>query len=246
MVTTSAPARDSIEAGSALPQPSSTASSSPAISETVSESQGQPKTNTGVIIGIAALLLVLLAAVSAGAWYAYSHRNTLFATRTPNAQQKPLVPLPVQTQGATTTPGQPIKPSAGTPENRGASSPQPQSGSGATQLSRPASTNTLRNSNQQPATAAPPPAIAALPPSPPVPAPVAPRSGTLHYQGPPVPHNGEVVFDHLPHARLKFTFDHQAWNLTIKSNPDGTKKVTLISQAPGDQTSCDLGWEIID
>jgi hypothetical protein len=74
----------------------------------------------------------------------------------------------------------------------------------------------------------------------------ATRSGVLHYQGPPVPHNGTVVFDHLPQARLKFTFDHQAWSLTIKANPDGTKRVTMISQAPGYQTSCDLGWEVVE
>jgi len=55
-----------------------------------------------------------------------------------------------------------------------------------------------------------------------------------------------VVFDNLPKARLKFTFDHQAWILTIKLNPDGTKRITLISQMPGYQTSCDLGWEIIE
>ena len=59
-------------------------------------------------------------------------------------------------------------------------------------------------------------------------------------------HNGVVVFDHLPQARLRFTFDHQAWSLIIKANPDGTKKVTMISQAPGFQTTCDLGWEIVE
>jgi hypothetical protein len=55
-----------------------------------------------------------------------------------------------------------------------------------------------------------------------------------------------VVFDNLPKARLKFTFDHALWQLTIKSNPDGTKKITMISLAPGSQSSCDLGWEIVE
>jgi hypothetical protein len=55
-----------------------------------------------------------------------------------------------------------------------------------------------------------------------------------------------VVFDHLPQARLKFVFNHQAWSLTLKPNPDGTKKATLISVVPGYQTSCDLGWETIE
>ena len=61
-----------------------------------------------------------------------------------------------------------------------------------------------------------------------------------------MPYNGVVVFDHLPQARLKFAFNHQAWSLTLKSNPDGTKRATLISLAPGYQTNCDLGWEIIE
>jgi len=39
-----------------------------------------------------------------------------------------------------------------------------------------------------------------------------------------VPYNGVVVFDHLPQARLKFVFNRQAWSLTLKPNPDGTKK----------------------
>jgi hypothetical protein len=76
--------------------------------------------------------------------------------------------------------------------------------------------------------------------------PAAARSGILHYQGPPVPYNGVVVFDHLPQARLKFNFDRQAWTVTIKPNPDGTKRVTLISQKQGYQTNCDLGWEIVE
>jgi hypothetical protein len=75
---------------------------------------------------------------------------------------------------------------------------------------------------------------------------LASRSGILHYQGTPVPHNGTIVFDNLPQARLKFNFDHQAWSLIIKANRDGTKRVTLISQAPGYQTTCDLGWEIVE
>lgn len=92
----------------------------------------------------------------------------------------------------------------------------------------------------------PGPTIAPPPSSTPAPTPAAPRSGTLHYQGPPVPYNGVVVFDHLPQARLKFAFNRQVWSLTLKPNPDGTKKATLTSLVPGYQTSCDLGWEIIE
>jgi hypothetical protein len=88
-----------------------------------------------------------------------------------------------------------------------------------------------------------PPNVARTPTQPP-PA-QQPETGTLHYQGPPVPYGGTVVFDNLPKARLKFSFDATAWRMVIKINPDGTKKVTLTSLKQGFQSTCDLGWEVI-
>jgi len=77
--------------------------------------------------------------------------------------------------------------------------------------------------------------------------PAAPaHSGIMQYTGPPIPHGGTVVYDNLPNGRLKFNFNHAAWQLVIKPNPDGTKKATLISLAQGYQSSCDLGWEIME
>ena len=61
-----------------------------------------------------------------------------------------------------------------------------------------------------------------------------------------MPYNGVVIFDHLPQARLRFNFNRQAWSLTLKLNPDGTKRATLISLVQGYQTSCDLGWELAE
>ena len=79
-------------------------------------------------------------------------------------------------------------------------------------------------------------------------APAQPRpaqQGILHYQGPPVPYGGTVVFDNLPKLRLKFSFDGTAWRMVIRINPDGTKKVILSSLKQGYQSICDLGWEIV-
>lgn len=78
------------------------------------------------------------------------------------------------------------------------------------------------------------------------PEPAQARSGLLHYYGPPVAYGGQVVFDNLPKARLRFTYDRTGWQLTIKIYPDGTKWVTLTSLKQGIQTSCDLGWEIVE
>ena len=73
-----------------------------------------------------------------------------------------------------------------------------------------------------------------------------PAAGMLHYQGPPVPYGGTVVFDNLPKARLKFSFDGTAWRMVIQINPDGTKKLTLSSLKQGFQSTCDVGWQIVD
>jgi hypothetical protein len=55
-----------------------------------------------------------------------------------------------------------------------------------------------------------------------------------------------VVFNNLPKARLKFSFDRSAWQPFISINPDGTKALTMTSQKQGYQTRCDVGWEILE
>jgi hypothetical protein len=188
----------------------------------------------GFVIGIVA---AVLAAVGVWAWYVHAHRSVTSVARVPTESQ--LVPA--------TQVEQPSKPSPSIPAST-ASGPQHSK-------TLPVAVPTLVvqakqfpvDSAQQlvkvtptPETVLPPPLLQ-VPPTPAV-----PLSGALHYQGPPVPYNGTVVFDHLPHARLKFSFDREAWTLTIKPNPDGTKRVTLISQKQGYQENCDLGWEIVE
>ena len=55
-----------------------------------------------------------------------------------------------------------------------------------------------------------------------------------------------MVFDNLPKERLKFSFDATAWRMVIRINPDGTKKVILSSLKQGFQSTCDLGWQIVN
>lgn len=75
--------------------------------------------------------------------------------------------------------------------------------------------------------------------------PISSRSGTLHYTGPPVAHGGVVVFSGLPSGRLRFTFDHQAWQPLISHQPDGTQILTLRSLGHSEQTQCDVRWEVV-
>ena len=108
------------------------------------------------------------------------------------------------------------------------------------------------------ATPAPPPAAARPADPPPVPQP-APmnqpppaarpantNSGVLRYTGPPVPFNGRVTFANLPGARLRFTFDHAAWQPMISRQPDGSQTLVLVSLKQGLQSKCEVQWEKVE
>ncbi len=182
--------------------------------------RGLSKQKIGIAIGIAAA--VLIAAGGLWAWHVHAHRIAPAAVNLPVISQ----PATAQNQSAATaTPPQPSKPSPGATVPTASTVPQ-----------------------RKTVAPQPTPPVPQPPPPPPTPAPppASLRSGVLHYTGAPVPHNGTVVFDHLPKARLRFNFDRQAWLLTLKLNPDGTKKVTMTSLQPGYQTSCNLGWEIVE
>jgi outer membrane biosynthesis protein TonB len=70
-------------------------------------------------------------------------------------------------------------------------------------------------------------------------------SGVLHATV-EVAQNGEVVFENLPGARLKFTFDHALWQPTISHKANGTQTLVMRSLKQGIQTSCDVRWEIVE
>jgi RNA polymerase subunit RPABC4/transcription elongation factor Spt4 len=89
----------------------------------------------------------------------------------------------------------------------------------------------------------PPPEPGPVPPLDPLP--TQPTSGTLRYSGPPVAQNGVVVFDHLPGARMRFTFDRDSWQPIISHNSDGTQKLTLRSTRPGTQSDCIVQWQTV-
>jgi len=207
-----------------------------------------PKRNPGLMIGIAAV--VLMAAVGGWVWYSHVHRGAASVAKSSTATQQT-----VAQGGSSAAPGttaQSAKPPAGTAALPAASAPvaasQPApapSQAPANQTQPPSSSRPGRGKPDEPSFALNKPLGTPVTPPPSPSQPAQERSGVRHYQGPPVPHGGLVVFDNLPSARLKFTFDHSAWQLILKTNPDGTKKAILISQAQGSQLSCDLGWELV-
>lgn len=210
-------------------------------------SKGSP---AGLVIGLVAVLVIL---GGAGFWfYSRQHRGDLSSSEGEAAaiapasgpQASPVAATPLATPSAPATPPQasasvaastpPVATAAAPPANirparpaRPRVSPDPE----------PTGTTGL------PATAPVTPEPSPLP-APPH-APTHPTAGILHYTGPPVPQNGEVVFDNLPAARLRFTFDRGAWQPVISRKPDGTQRLTLRSLKPGLQTHCDVAWEIV-
>jgi len=93
----------------------------------------------------------------------------------------------------------------------------------------------------------PPEPIAPVVPSEPTPSPpvVAGKltSGVLCNGTVAVAQNGELTFKNLPGDRLKFAFDHDAWQATIHREPDGTQTLVMRSIKSGIQTRCDMRWE---
>jgi outer membrane biosynthesis protein TonB len=87
---------------------------------------------------------------------------------------------------------------------------------------------------EQPAPVTPKPAVKAA----------SPTTGTLH-AAVEVAQNGEVVFDNLPAGRLRFIFDHSAWQPTIHRQANGTQTLVMRSLKAGIQRSCDVQWEIV-
>jgi hypothetical protein len=57
---------------------------------------------------------------------------------------------------------------------------------------------------------------------------------------------GEVVFENLPGGRLKFTFDHSAWQPTIHRQTNGTQTLIMRSLRAGIQRTCDVKWELLE
>lgn len=201
----------------------------------------------GLWIGIFGILLLL---GGAGLWF-YTTRGpgahgVLTAaqdtpTAGPTVSPTPAQPTPTPTSTFVPTPTpnpetEVIPPNPDQAQKDAAPTPAPR------QPAQPRSQPTPQPAQTRPAISAPPPQ------SDPEPAPTVraarQTSGVLHASV-EVAQNGEVVFENLPGARLKFTFDHSAWQPTITHQSNGTQTLVMRSLKPGIQRTCDVQWEII-
>jgi hypothetical protein len=196
----------------------------------------------GLWIGILGVLLLL---GGAGLWF--------YTTRIAGAHPVSTLQVATGPTGPTATESAPVP--TPTPASTFVPAPTP----------NPTSEDIPPNPDQAKKDAAPPPAApsqpsptrpqpaqtrpAAAPPqsndAPPQPVrPARQTSGVLH-AAVEVAQNGEVVFENLPGARLRFTFDHSLWQPTISHQANGTQTLVMRSLKPGIQTVCDVRWEIV-
>lgn len=184
--------------------------------------------SAGIAIGIIGILLLIGAT---GAWFYMRRGPGVHATSTVQVATTPTA------HDAGPPPGAPVQPA--TPEVIPPNPDLAKPDSSSPPTSSPKAQPKPQPVRSRPADAAPPA---------PVPRPAArvanPTSGVLHASG-EVMQDGEVVFENLPGARLRFIFDHAAWRPTISRQPNGTQTLVMRSLRPGIQRACDVQWEIV-
>jgi hypothetical protein len=194
----------------------------------------------GVWIGLFGVLLLL---GGAGLWFYTTHMQGSKEAQPVQVAATQPVPAPAPSTTPETPPPNPdfAKPEVPPPNPDFAKKDQ---------VPAPATDKAVRgsNTNRKPVNpvAAPPPQPAE--PASPAPRPAvktaAPTTGTLHATV-EVAQNGEVVFENLPAGRMRFIYDHSAWQPTIHRQANGTQTLIMRSLKAGIQRSCDVQWEIV-
>jgi hypothetical protein len=214
----------------------------------VPQSVPQPvKGGSGAGLWIGILVVLLLVGGAAGYWYLLRSRPHTDSGVEVAAGPTGTAPVQAAPQ-ATPTPTSSRPAPTPTPESStlvAAPTPNP------TSEAIPENPDFAKKSPSQPKSqpaqnrpaAAPPPPAADPPPAPPARA-ARQTSGVLH-AAVEVAQNGEVVFENLPGARLRFIFDHALWQPTISHQANGTQTLVMRSLKQGIQTSCDVRWEIV-
>jgi hypothetical protein len=194
----------------------------------------------GLWIGIFGILLLL---GGAGLWFYTTRMSGAHAVSTVQVaaaptETTPPPPAPTPTPASTFVPAptptaetEPVPPNPDQPQKDA----QPPS---APKQTAPIATEPVR---PRPAVAPPP-----SDPAPPPPVRAARQTSGVLHAAVEVAQNGEVVFENLPAARLKFTFDHAAWQPTISRQANGTQTLVMRSLKPGIQRVCDVRWEIVE
>lgn len=207
----------------------------------------------GLWVGLFGVLLIIC---GAGLWYGF-HAGLLAGK---GAKQVALtseaVPAaPVPAPAPSTTPDAPppnpdfAKPEVPPPNPDFAKKEEPPPNPDfAKKMPQPATDVPVRNAPSRPRSVNPAPASPPPQPEPVAPKPAmkaaSPTTGVLH-AAVEVAQNGEVVFENLPAGRLRFTYDHSAWQPTIHRQTNGTQTLVMRSLKPGIQRVCDVQWEMV-
>lgn len=204
------------------------------------------KEGAGAGVWIAILGLLLLAA-GGGLWFYTTRMHPRqVAQPVPQPVSQP-TPQPIQVAAAPTPPAPeaiPPNPDFAKPDSAKPDSAKNDKAPKTGPRQDTAPPIQARNRNP-PAAGASPAAPEPKPVSPQPVKPAGPTSGTLHATV-EVAQYGEVVFENLPGRRLKFTFDHRAWQPTIHRQTNGTQTLIMRSLRPGIQRTCDVKWELLE
>jgi hypothetical protein len=187
----------------------------------------------GLWVGLFGVLLLIC---GAGLWYGF-HAGLIAGAGGKQVASAEPVPPPVAAPVAAPAPSPapanpPPNPDFAKPE-----APPPNPDFAKNKSHAPAVDQPVRDAGPKPTAADP------APPVTPKPA-VGQTTGTLH-AAVEVQQNGEVVFENLPAGRLRFTYDHTAWQPTIHRQANGTQTLIMRSLKAGVQRSCDVQWEIV-
>lgn len=195
---------------------------------------------------VAVVLLVIVAGGVVGAWLYQKRTSKAKVASAPSSitAVSPPVAVPAISSESTTKPA-PGAPAQNVPSNSVAASTQVPDASTQASAQKQSSLPQTAAPKTQPHVSgtSPQEEIVKGPTPPSLAVPAAPTAGDLHYSGPPIHPGGTVVFQNLPAGRLRFVFDHQAWQPLILRQPDGSQTLTLRSLRQIDQTECNVHWE---
>ncbi len=72
-----------------------------------------------------------------------------------------------------------------------------------------------------------------------------PRSGTLEFNGNPVPQNAEYVFRNLPPVKIQIVYDTKIWDARLAPGEGETQRLIMKNKSSGPQKRCVVHWSVI-
>jgi hypothetical protein len=72
-----------------------------------------------------------------------------------------------------------------------------------------------------------------------------PKSGTLEYNGNPIPQNAEYVFRNVPLVKMQLDYDTRIWDARLVAGDGQTQRLIVRNKSSGPQRRCVVHWGVI-